>query len=145
MTRVGFHFGEAIVGNFGGEGRFQYTALGDSMNTAARLEAANKQTKSKVLASQEAVELAGVDWFRPLGRIVLRGRSTPLEVFEPVPNMDSSQRQTFAKLARGAIQGDVSAITALNDESASHPEDFALANFVYRLAHQEKGGYFVLD
>ena len=145
VTRVGFHFGEAIVGNFGGEGRFQYTALGDSMNTAARLEAANKQTKSKVLASQEAVELAGVDWFRPLGRIVLRGRSTPLEVFEPVPNMDSSQRQTFAKLARGAIQGDVSAITALNDESASHPEDFALANFVYRLAHQEKGGYFVLD
>ncbi len=145
VTRVGFHFGEAIVGNFGGEGRFQYTALGDSMNTAARLEAANKQTKSKVLASQEAVELAGVDWFRPLGRIVLRGRSTPLEVFEPVPNMDSLQRQTFAKLARGAIQGDVSAITALNDESASHPEDFALANFVYRLAHQEKGGYFVLD
>jgi adenylate cyclase len=145
VTRVGFHFGEAIVGNFGGEGRFQYTALGDSMNTAARLEAANKQTKSKVLASQEAVELAGVDWFRPLGRIVLRGRSTPLEVFEPVPNMDSAQRQTFAKMARGAIQGDVSAITALNDESASHPEDFALANFVYRLAHQEKGGYFVLD
>ena len=145
VTRVGFHFGEAIVGNFGGEGRFQYTALGDSMNTAARLEAANKQMKSKVLASQEAVELAGVDWFRPLGRIVLRGRSTPLEVFEPVPNMDSAQQQRFAKLARGAIQGDVSAITALNDESASHPEDLALANFVYRLAHQEKGGYFVLD
>ncbi|MEK6636598.1 MAG: adenylate/guanylate cyclase domain-containing protein, partial [Pseudomonadota bacterium] len=145
VTRVGFHFGEAIVGNFGGEGRFQYTALGDSMNTAARLEAANKQTKSKVLASQEAVELSGVDWFRPLGRIVLRGRSTPLEVFEPVPDMDSTQRQTFAKLARSAIRGDVSAITALNDESASHPEDFALANFVYRLAHQEKGGYFVLD
>jgi hypothetical protein len=59
--------------------------------------------------------------------------------------MDSAQQQRFAKLARGAIQGDVSAITALNDESASHPEDLALANFVYRLAHQEKGGYFVLD
>jgi adenylate cyclase len=145
VTRVGFHFGEAIVGNFGGEGRFQYTALGDSMNTAARLEAANKQTKSKVLASQEAVELAGVDWFRPLGRIVLRGRSTPLEVFEPVPNMDKSDRQRFAEVAKKAIRGDVSAITALNDDSASHPEDTALANFVYRLAHQEKGGYFVLD
>lgn len=145
VTRVGFHHGEAIVGNFGGEGRFQYTALGDSMNTAARLEAANKQTKSKVLASQEAIELAGVDWFRPLGRIVLRGRSTPLQVFEPVPDMDAAERKRFATLAEGAIRGDVSAITALNDESASHPEDYALANFVYRLAHQEKGGYFVLD
>jgi adenylate cyclase len=145
VTRVGFHFGEAIVGNFGGEGRFQYTALGDSMNTAARLESANKQTKSKVLASQEAVELAGVDWFRPLGRIVLRGRATPLEVYEPVPEMDKAERQRFAELAKKAIRGDVSAITALSDDSASHPEDFALANFVYRLAHQEKGGYFVLD
>ena len=38
----GMHFGEAVVGNFGGENRIQYTALGDSMNTAARLEAANK-------------------------------------------------------------------------------------------------------
>ena len=145
VTRVGFHFGEAIVGNFGGEGRIQYTALGDSMNTAARLEAANKQTKSKVLASQDAVELSGVDWFRPLGRIVLRGRSTPLDVYEPVPEMDKDERQRFANLAKRAINGDVSAITALNDDSASHPEDFALANFVYRLAHQEKGGYFVLD
>ena len=35
-TRVGLHYGEAIVGNFGGEGRISYTALGDSMNTAAR-------------------------------------------------------------------------------------------------------------
>jgi hypothetical protein len=41
-TRVGVHFGEAIVGNFGGDGRIQYTALGDAMNTAARLEGANK-------------------------------------------------------------------------------------------------------
>ncbi|MEO8142547.1 MAG: adenylate/guanylate cyclase domain-containing protein, partial [Sphingomicrobium sp.] len=36
-TRIGLHYGEAIVGNFGGEGRIQYTALGDAMNTAARL------------------------------------------------------------------------------------------------------------
>jgi adenylate cyclase len=40
-TRVGLHFGEAIVGNFGGEGRLSYTALGDAMNCAARLEGAN--------------------------------------------------------------------------------------------------------
>ena len=51
-TRVGIHFGEAIVGNLGGEGRIQYTALGDAMNTAARLEAANKQLKTTVLASR---------------------------------------------------------------------------------------------
>lgn len=144
-TRVGLHFGEAIVGNFGGEGRIQYTALGDSMNTAARLESANKQTKSKVLVSHDAVERANLDWFRPLGRIVLRGRATPLNVYEPVPEMADDKRKSFAILAKRAIDGDVSAITAINDDSASNPEDLALANFVYRLAHQEKGGYFVLD
>ncbi|MEQ1511038.1 MAG: adenylate/guanylate cyclase domain-containing protein, partial [Sphingopyxis sp.] len=48
-TRVGLHFGEAVVGNFGGEGRIQYTALGDSMNTAARLESANKLMKTRAL------------------------------------------------------------------------------------------------
>ncbi len=144
-TRVGLHFGEAIVGNFGGEGRIQYTALGDSMNTAARLEAANKQTLSSVLVSREAVERTGLDWFRPLGRIVLRGRSTPVEIYEPVPHHDGQDRQAFVALANRAIKGDVSAITALAEESAKAPGDKALANFVYRLGHQEEGGYFVLD
>jgi adenylate cyclase len=144
-TRVGLHHGEAIVGNFGGEGRIQYTALGDSMNTASRLESANKQTKSSILVSREAMELSGLDIFRPLGRIVLRGRATPVEVFEPVPDMAQEERQKFLEIGRRAIKGDVSAITSLADIAAKTPMDIALANFVYRLQHQEEGGYFVLD
>ncbi len=144
-TRVGLHHGEAIVGNFGGEGRIQYTALGDSMNTAARLESANKQTKSNILVSEEAASLSGLDIFRPLGKIVLRGRATPVTVFEPVPDMDDARRKEFTDLANRAIRGDVSAVTALSAQSANTPEDAAFANFVYRLSHQEKGGYFVLD
>ena len=144
-TRVGLHHGEAIVGNFGGEGRIQYTALGDSMNTASRLESANKQTKSSILVSREAMELSALDIFRPLGRIVLRGRATPVEVFEPVPEMDPEERRKFEDIARRAIKGDVSAVTSLAAISAKAPMDAALANFVYRLHHQEEGGYFVLD
>ena len=142
---VGLHHGDAIVGNFGGEGRIQYTALGDSMNTAARLEAANKQTKSSILVSREAASLSGLDIFRPLGRIVLRGRATPIEIVEPVPNLDEDERLRYSEIAARAIAGDVSAITELAAISAIHPEDTALANFVYRLEHQEDGGYFVLD
>jgi adenylate cyclase len=144
-TRVGLHHGEAIVGNFGGEGRIQYTALGDSMNTASRLESANKQTKSNILVSREAVELSKLDIYRPLGRIVLRGRATPVEIFEPVPTMNPEERLKFNKLGQSAIKGDVSAITALAEISARTPMDTALAHFVYRLKHQEEGGYFVLD
>lgn len=144
-TRVGLHHGDAIVGNFGGEGRIQYTALGDSMNTASRLESANKQLKSSVLVSREAAELSGLDWFRSLGRIVLRGRATPIDVMEPVPEQTVEALGAFNKLAQKAISGDVSAITAITRNSADNPHDAALTNFVYRLAHQEVGGYFVLD
>ncbi|MET1111478.1 MAG: adenylate/guanylate cyclase domain-containing protein, partial [Allosphingosinicella sp.] len=74
-TRVGLHHGEAVVGNFGGEGRIQYTALGDAMNTASRLESANKQRHSTVLVSAEAKAETSLDIFRPLGRVVLSGRA----------------------------------------------------------------------
>lgn len=144
-TRVGLHYGEAIVGNFGGEGRIQYTALGDSMNTAARLESANKQTKSNILVSDTAAKRSGLDIFRPLGRVVLRGRSTPIDICEPAPDMPAEERSAFAALAEKAVSGDVSAITELSARSAKLPQDTALANFVERLKHQETGGYFVLD
>ncbi len=145
VTRVGLHHGEAIVGNFGGEGRIQYTALGDSMNTAARLESANKQTKSRILISDAAVSRSNMDIFRPMGNVVLRGRSTKIAIFEPVPDMPAAEREAFTMIANKAIDGDKQALSDLVHLSETKSEDKALTNFVYRLHHQEEGGYFVLD
>ena len=145
VTRVGLHFGEAIVGNFGGEGRIQYTALGDSMNTTARLEAANKQTKSRVLVSETAVARCGLDIFRSLGKVVLRGRASTIGIFEPVAEMPEAERQAFNALAAQAIDGSAEAVNALESLSLTKPEDKAFTNFIYRLRNQEAGGYFVLD
>src|SRR3546814_11059035 len=91
-TRVGLHRGEAVVGNFGGEGRIQYTALGDGMNTAARLESANKSLKTTILVSSEAKDQSSLDIFRPMGRIVLSGRATPDEVGGPAPHLEDRKR-----------------------------------------------------
>ena len=145
MTRVGLHHGEAIVGNFGGEGRIQYTALGDSMNTAARLESANKQTKSGVLVSETAVAKSGLDIFRPLGDVVLRGRGSKIGIYEPVPDMEPDARHAFTQQALKAIGGDAAALAMLQQTSKEAPKDLALANFVYRLTHAHEGGYYVLD
>ena len=105
-TRVGLHRGEAVVGNFGGEGRIQYTALGDAMNTASRLESANKLLHSTSLVSAEAKAGTSLDIFRPLGRIVLSGRATPVEVWEPVPNMPAAERQRLTELWLAFDSGD---------------------------------------
>lgn len=144
-TRVGLHFGEAVVGNFGGEGRIQYTALGDSMNTASRIESANKQLQASVMASREAMERSGLDWWRPMGRVVLRGRAKPVDLFEPVPDMAPSDRDHFRALATRIEAGDREALAALAELAAAHPEDAALGNLVYRLEQGGAGGAYVLD
>ncbi|MFD1612206.1 CHASE2 domain-containing protein [Sphingomonas tabacisoli] len=143
-TRVGLHWGEAIVGNFGGEGRIQYTALGDSMNTAARLESANKPLNTKVLASKAAVERSGLDWWRPLGRITLRGRATPVEIFEPVPEATAEERAYLAMLLKRTDQNDSKAFEELEKFASTNVRDAALANLVYRLQHMEPGGSYDL-
>lgn len=144
-TRVGLHHGDAIVGNFGGEGRIQYTALGDSMNLAARLESANKQLKTCALASETAVEGVKGVRFRPMGRVAVRGRATPIAVYEPVPDMAEEDVTLLTALVRRFDEGDVMALQELDIYRASHPEDAALANLVYRLRSIGAGGSFVLE
>jgi len=143
-TRVGLHRGEAVVGNFGGEGRIQYTALGDGMNTAARLESANKALKTTVLVSAEAATRSGLDWFRPMGRIVLSGRATPIEVWEPAPQLDPGERAELADLWRRFDSGDADSLGPLEAIAGAHKEDEALGLFVYRLREVGPGGSFVL-
>jgi adenylate cyclase len=145
VTRVGVHFGEAIVGNFGGEGRIQYTALGDSMNTASRLEGANKYLKTKTLVSDTVVERSKLTAFRPVGRITVSGRSTPMEVFEPVLHFSDQSVQQFTDIFRRFDAGDESALAEFEAMATQNPDDKALANLVERLREVGPGGFSALD
>lgn len=146
-TRVGLHFGEAVVGNFGGEGRIQYTALGDSMNTAARLEAANKQMKTRALASSEALENSGADSFVPMGCIQLRGRAKPVDVFEPRPDLSPEQREAVARLVTAHRSGKGAEYVAARDALVAMPiEKRASIDFlIERLDTVDSGAYFALS
>ncbi len=84
-TRIGVHSGIALVGNFGGSQRFDYTAHGDVVNTASRLEGANRFFGTRILASRETAEPTGMP-ARPIGELLLKGKSRPLEVVEPLPD-----------------------------------------------------------
>jgi adenylate cyclase len=144
-TRVGLHFGEAIVGNFGGEDRIQYTALGDGMNTAARLEAANKKLGTCVIASREAASRSGLDWWRPMGRIRLRGRATPVDVFEPAPEVSGADLRHMQTLFDRLADGDTSALAELEALACANPDDAALTRLVQRMQSVKAGESYVLD
>lgn len=93
-TRIGLNTGEVSVGNFGSETRFDYTALGDHMNLAARLEGSNKLFGTYLLISEFTQSLVA-DAFpsRELGRIGVVGRKEPLTVYEPMFSDDYERRR----------------------------------------------------
>ncbi|MDH3628449.1 MAG: adenylate/guanylate cyclase domain-containing protein [Acidobacteriota bacterium] len=83
VTRIGVHCGPMLVGNLGSSQRFDYTAIGDTINLAARLESLNKTTGTRVLVSGEAIAAAGDEFIsRFLGRVRVVGRADPVELYE---------------------------------------------------------------
>lgn len=83
-ARIGLSTGVALVGNIGSRRRFNYTALGDTVNLAARLEGANKVYDTDILASAATRAAAGdaILW-REIDRVRVLGRDEPVTLFEP--------------------------------------------------------------
>ena len=79
VTRIGVHTGTAIVGNVGTAERLHYTAHGDCVNTAARLEGANRYLGTRVCMSRDVARHSPELRFVPIGRLVLKGRTQELE------------------------------------------------------------------
>lgn len=85
VTRIGLHTGSAVVGNVGAASRLQYTAMGDTMNVASRLEGINKEFGTTIMVSRAVVARCGdVFAFRPLGKKQAKGRTARLDIFELV-------------------------------------------------------------
>jgi adenylate cyclase len=84
VTRIGINSGPALVGTFGGGRFFDYTAYGDTLSIAARLETANKQLGTRICVSDSVVQRIAGFRGRPVGIVLLRGRSEALPAHEPL-------------------------------------------------------------
>jgi adenylate cyclase len=79
---IGIHSGPAIVGTIGSSRRMEYTAIGDTVNVASRLEAATKELGANILISEHTYYGAkGAFAFKSMGTINIRGREEPLTVY----------------------------------------------------------------
>ena len=140
-TRIGVHAGPALVGNFGGSHFFDYTAYGDTINTAARLEAANKFLGTRICVSAAVANAADNFTGRPVGDLVLRGRSEPLRAYEPL-SADSFKAPATAQYAEAFAKleaGDAAAMPAFAALVGLHADDPLAGFHLKRLLNGAKG------
>ncbi len=98
--RIGINTGEMIVGNMGSNDIFDYTVLGNEVNTGARLEPLNKDFGTTIAVSentyQGAVKTHPESYiFRILAKVVVKGRETPLQVYELYGRKNFANEETL--------------------------------------------------
>jgi adenylate cyclase len=100
--RVGLQDGDVYVGHTGGGGRFLYSIVGDTANTAARLEGLNKHLGTHVLAAESVVKDSEGLLLRPLGCFRLKGKADPTSVFEILGRHDCAKAEHLDLCSRFA-------------------------------------------
>jgi len=119
-TRIGAHCGEVVVGNFGGATLFDYRALGDAVNVAARLEGLNRYLGTDLCVSED-IRSANPDVpMRTIGDVWLKGKAVPIRLYEPCASTaDEDYDAAYALLASEHEQ----AVEAFERLHSERPDD----------------------
>jgi adenylate cyclase len=145
-TRFGVHVGEAVLGNVGSSDRIDYTAIGDNVNIAARLEGLNKYYGSSILVSGQVAAVCSDEFlFRHVDRSQPKGVGRPLDIFELLGTINGPDEfhitPAMAKLVRDwdhvyevyAGRDWLRALDALEAFADEHPDDVLAGIYLDRV------------
>ncbi len=146
-TRIGIHHGPAIVGNFGGSRFFDYTCIGDTVNTAARLEAANKHFGTRICVSAAVANAHPGANYRTIGEVVLSGKQQPIICLEALApgSQVADDRAAYAKAYELMAAGDPAAVDAFDALAKRRPDDPLPAYHLNRLRGGATGTTILLS
>jgi adenylate cyclase len=106
-TRTGINSGSFVAGNIGGERRMDYTAIGDTVNTASRLEGVNKVFQTSIIISESTYDLVKEEFLcRELDLLTLKGKNKPSKIYELVCSwneLSSQQIPEWIKMYEEAL------------------------------------------
>ena len=145
-TRIGVHTGMALVGNIGTQGKLKYGALGDTLNTASRVEGLNKYIGSQIALTGETAAQCRRHTFRPVADIVVKGRKHVVSILAPIspddpPVLLTRYAEAYAALSKKEPEA-AELFAALHRD---FPADAPAAFHAGRLAAGENGVLVVMQ
>lgn len=140
-VRIGVNSGKMIVGDTGGGRKLEYTAIGDNVNLASRLEGVNKFFETKILISENTYNNLSYDfkdYFNYLGKLSVKGKDIPLGIYYFLP-AKKDIKDNFAKMIISYEKKDLKVF--LNYVSLFKNVDFGPAKFYIEYYENHKDSF----